>query len=70
MTAGLLFSVMQGAGFVARIGWGWVSDRWLSARSLLAGLGVGTIASTVAAHGVLRRMAARGPRRGQRRPRD
>ena len=51
VTAGLLFSVMQGAGFVARIGWGWVSDRWISARPLLAVLGAGTIASTVAAMG-------------------
>ena len=51
LTAGLLFSVMHGAGFAARIGWGWVSDRWLSARPLLAVLGVGTIASTAAAMG-------------------
>ena len=49
VTAGLLFAVMQGAGVVARIGWGWVSDRWIDARPLLAGLGAGTIASTVAA---------------------
>ena len=49
VTAGLLFAVMQGAGFVARVGWGWVSDRWMSARPLLAALGAGTIASTVAA---------------------
>ena len=49
VTAGLLFSVMQGAGFVARVGWGWVSDRWISARPLLAGLGAGTVASTAAA---------------------
>ena len=51
VTAGALFSVMQGAGIVARVGWGWVSDRWISARPLLAGLGAGTIASTVAAIG-------------------
>ncbi len=51
VTAGLLFAVMQGAGFVARIGWGWVSDRRVSARPLLAALGAGTIASTVAAMG-------------------
>ena len=49
VTAGLLFAVMQGAGFVARVGWGWVSDRWMSARPLLAALGAGTIASTVGA---------------------
>ena len=49
VTAGLLFSVMQGAGVVARVGWGWVSDRWIPVRPLLAGLGAGTIASTVAA---------------------
>ena len=51
VTAGLLFSVMQGAGFVARIGWGWVSDRWISTRPLLALLGAGTVASTVVAMG-------------------
>ena len=49
VTAGLLFSVMQGAGFVARVGWGWVSDHWISARPLLAGLGVGIIATTAVA---------------------
>ena len=47
--AGLLFAVMQGAGVVARVGWGWVSDRWIPARPLLAMLGAGTIASTLAA---------------------
>ena len=49
VTAGLLFSVMQGAGFVARVAWGWASDRWIPARPLLAGLGAGAIASTAAA---------------------
>ena len=49
VTAGLLFAVMQGAGFVGRVGWGWVTDRWIGARPLLAALGAGTIASTVAA---------------------
>ena len=51
VSAGLLFAVMQGAGFVARIGWGWVSDRWISARPLLAILGAGTVASTAVATG-------------------
>ena len=49
VTAGLMFSVMQGAGFVGRVGWGWVTDRRIGARPLLAVLGVGTMASTVAA---------------------
>ena len=49
VTAGVLFAVMQGAGVIARIGWGWVSDRWVPARPLLAMLGIGTIASTLAA---------------------
>ena len=49
VAAGMLFAVMQGAGVVARIGWGWVSDRWVPARPLLAMLGLGTIASTLAA---------------------
>ena len=49
VTAGQLFAVMQGAGFVGRVGWGWVTDRWIGARPLLAALGVGTIASTAAA---------------------
>ena len=49
VTAGLLFSVMQGAGVVGRVAWGWVSDRWVPARPLLAGLGAGAVASTMAA---------------------
>ena len=49
VTAGLLFSVMQGAGFVGRVAWGWVSDRWVPARPLLAGIGAGAVASTMAA---------------------
>ena len=49
VTAGLMFAVMQGAGFVGRVGWGWVTDRRIGARPLLAVLGVGTIASTMAA---------------------
>ena len=49
VTAGLLFAVMQGAGFVGRVGWGWVTDRWIGARPLLAALGAGTIASTAVA---------------------
>ncbi len=49
VTAGLAFSVMQGAGVVARVVWGWVSDRWLAAGPLLAALGIGAIASTAAA---------------------
>ena len=49
VAAGLLFSVMQGAGVIARVGWGWVSDRWVPARPLLAMLGAGTIASTLGA---------------------
>lgn len=48
VTAGLLFSAMHGAGVVARVGWGWVSDHWIGARPLLAGLGAGIIASTAA----------------------
>ena len=49
VTAGLLFSVMQGAGIVARVGWGWLNDRWLPARPLLAAIGVGIVASVAAA---------------------
>ena len=49
VTAGLLFSVMQGAGIAGRVAWGWVSDRWIPARPLLALLGAGTVASTLAA---------------------
>ena len=48
VTAGLMYAVMQGAGIAARVGWGWVSDRWLPSRPLLAGLGVGMLACTVA----------------------
>ena len=49
VTAGLLFAVMQGAGVVARVGWGWMNDRWLPARPLLASIGVGIVAATAAA---------------------
>lgn len=49
VTAGLLFAVMQGAGAVARVAWGWMNDRWLPARPLLASIGVGIIAATAAA---------------------
>ena len=48
VTAGLMFAVMQGAGIAGRVGWGWVSDRWLPARPLLAALGTGMIACTAA----------------------
>ncbi len=47
--AGLVFSVMQGAGIVARVAWGWVSDHLLAARPLLALLGAGVVASTLVA---------------------
>ena len=43
VTAGLLFAVMQAAGIAARVAWGWVSDRWIASRPLLAGLGAGTL---------------------------
>ena len=49
VTAGLLFSVMQGAGIVARVAWGWVNDRWLSTRPLLASIGIGMVAAIAAA---------------------
>lgn len=49
VTAGLLFSVMQGAGMVARVGWGWMNDRWFPARPLLAAIGIGMIAAIAAA---------------------
>jgi len=47
--AGLVFAVMQGAGVIARVGWGWISDRFLPARPLLAMLGVGMVLSTLLA---------------------
>ena len=49
VTAGLLFSVMQGTGIVARVGWGWMNDRWLPARPLLAVIGIGMVAAIAAA---------------------
>ncbi len=47
--AGLVFAAMQAAGVVARVAWGWVSDRLLPARPLLGLLGVGVIVTTLAA---------------------
>lgn len=47
--AGLVFSVMQGAGIIARVAWGWVSDRLMPARPLLALLGIGMVISTLVA---------------------
>ena len=38
--AGMAFSAMQIAGVVARIGWGWLADRFVSARIVLGGLGL------------------------------
>ena len=49
VSAGLVFSVMQGAGIVARVLWGWVSDRAIAARPLLALLGAGVIVTTLIA---------------------
>ena len=49
VTAGLLFSVMQGAAVIARVGWGWMNDRWLPTRPLLASIGIGIVAATAAA---------------------
>jgi MFS family permease len=50
VVAGSVFSLMQGAGVVARIVWGWVSDRFATSRTLLALIGVGIIASTTVAN--------------------
>lgn len=50
--AGTVFSVMQGAGVVARIFWGWLSDRVATSRTLLAVIGVGIIISTMTANGM------------------
>jgi MFS family permease len=46
--AGWLYAVMQGTGVVARIGWGWLNDRGVSAHNILAWIGIGTIAATSA----------------------
>ena len=48
VTAGLLFAVMQAAGIAARVVWGWVNDRWVRSRMLLALLGTGTLVSVAA----------------------
>ena len=42
IAAGLAFSLMQLAGVVARIGWGWVAERLVPSRFVLAGLGAGS----------------------------
>lgn len=51
VVAGTVFSVMQAAGMVARIAWGWVSDHFIAARPLLALIGVGAVASALLAAG-------------------
>lgn len=50
IVAGTAFSIMQGAGVVARILWGWLSDRLANARSLLSIIGIGIIFSTMVAN--------------------
>ncbi|HSS66095.1 MAG TPA: MFS transporter [Gammaproteobacteria bacterium] len=50
VVAGAVFSVMQGAGVVARIVWGWLSDRLATSRTLLTIIGVGIILSTLTAN--------------------
>jgi MFS family permease len=42
--AGYCYAVMQGVGVGARIFWGWVTDKFVSANMVLAGLGVVAIA--------------------------
>lgn len=49
VAAGTVFSVMQGAGVIARVAWGWLSDCVATSRSLLALIGAGIIASTMTA---------------------
>lgn len=44
ITAGQAFATLQTAGIVARLTLGWVSDHWLSARRLLAFVGIGMTA--------------------------
>lgn len=44
--AGTVFAVMHAAGVVSRVLWGWVSDRYLGSRRLLAWLALGIVAST------------------------
>lgn len=46
-TAGLAFSIAQGAAIPARIFWGWVAGRMSAARAVLAGLGIGMAAASV-----------------------
>ncbi len=50
VVAGTVFSVMQGAGVVARILWGWLSDHLATPRTLLAIIGVGIVVSTMTAN--------------------
>lgn len=50
--AGAVFSMMQASGVVARVVWGWLSDRVATSRVLLAIIGIGIIVSTTAANGM------------------
>ena len=51
VVAGTVFAVMQAAGMVARIAWGWMSDHVIAARPLLALIGAGAVASALLAAG-------------------
>jgi len=50
VVAGTVFAIMQGAGVVARIFWGWLSDRAATPRTLLALIGIGIVVSTMTAN--------------------
>lgn len=48
VAAGIAFSAMQAAGVIARIGWGWIADRYIAARLVLSGIGLGSAGLVVA----------------------
>jgi MFS family permease len=50
VVAGTVFAVMQGVGVVARIFWGWLSDRAATSRTLLSLIGIGIVVSTMTAN--------------------
>ncbi len=47
ISAGIAYSAMHLIGVVARVGWGWIADRYVRASIVLAGLGIASAISVI-----------------------